>query len=100
MNPTLIILTTLLILAILLWSYRNRSNRNLPDAERIRLKAEYKREIMSLFSVTKPRITNDDVQRLVNVSDATATRYLDELEQEKLIIQVGKEGKYVYYEKR
>jgi Fic family protein len=55
---------------------------------------------MTLFSTGGARITNDDVQRLVNVSDATATRYLDELEQEKQITQVGREGKYVYYEKR
>jgi Fic family protein len=100
MNPTLIILITLLILGILLWSYRNRSKVNFPDAEKRHFKAEHKKEIMTLFSVTGARITNDDVQRLVNVSDATATRYLEELEQEKLITQVGREGKYVYYEKR
>lgn len=100
MNPTLIILITLIILAILLWSYRSHTNINLPDAERKRLKAQHKKEIMTLFSAHGARITNDDVQKLVNVSDATATRYLDELEQERLITQVGKEGKYTYYEKR
>lgn len=100
MNPTLIILITLLILGILLWTYRTRTNTNLPDAERRQLKTEHKKEIMTLFSAHGARITNDDVQRLVNVSDATATRYLDELEQEKMITQVGREGKYVYYEKR
>jgi Fic family protein len=100
MNPTLIILITLLILCLLLWTYRNRTNTNLPDAERRQLKAEHKKEIMTLFSTGGARITNDDVQRLVNVSDATATRYLEELEQEKMITQVGREGKYVYYEKR
>ncbi len=100
MNPTLIILITLLILGILLWTYRTRTNVNYTDAERRQLKAEHKKAIMTLFSAHGTRITNDDVQRLVNVSDATATRYLDELEQEKLITQVGREGKYVYYEKR
>lgn len=44
-------------------------------------------------------ITNDDVQSLLKVSDATAVRYLDELEKEGIIKQVGKTGKYTYYEK-
>ncbi len=100
MNPTLIILITLIILGILLWSYRNRSNIHWSPDERSKNKAEHKKEIMTLLSAHGARITNDDVQKLVNVSDATATRYLDELEQEKLITQVGSEGKYVYYEKR
>lgn len=43
------------------------------------------------------RITNDDVEKLVNVSHSTATRYLDELEQEGKIIQKGTIGQSVYY---
>lgn len=97
---TILIILVIVILLVILWSYRTRSNVNLPDAERKRLKAEHKKEIMTLFSAPGDRITNDDVQKLVRVSDATATRYLDELEQEKLIRQIGPEGKYVYYEKR
>ena len=45
------------------------------------------------------RVANNDVEKALGVSDATATRYLDELEKQGLIRQVGKEGKYVYYEK-
>ncbi len=45
------------------------------------------------------RLANDDVEKLLGVSDATATRYLDELEREGLIRQVGTTGKHVYYEK-
>jgi len=45
------------------------------------------------------RITNDDVEKLCRVSDATAERYLDELEKESKIIQNGKTGKDVYYTK-
>jgi len=33
------------------------------------------------------------------VSDATATRYLEELEKEGFIRQVGRTGRHVYYEK-
>ena len=44
------------------------------------------------------RITNDDLQKALGVSDATIVRYLNDLESEGLIKQVGKTGKYTYYE--
>ncbi len=44
-------------------------------------------------------ITNNDVESILNVSDATATRYLQELEQDRKIRQVGKTGRSVYYER-
>ena len=47
----------------------------------------------------RARISNNDVEKLLNVSDATATRYLDELEKEGLIRQVGVTGRHVYYER-
>jgi|GEM_PF-461480 len=45
------------------------------------------------------KITNDDVQNLLKVSDATAERYLQELEQKGLLKQEGEIGKSVYYVK-
>src|SRR3990167_580129 len=45
----------------------------------------------------KGKITNDEVQKLLHVSDATATRYLSALEKEGKIQQVGKTGKAVEY---
>ena len=47
----------------------------------------------------KGKITNDEVEKLLHVSDATATRYLDMLEKEGKIRQEGKTGKYVVYVK-
>lgn len=44
-------------------------------------------------------LTNDEVQKILRVSDATATRYLDELEKEGRIKQVGKTGSGVKYTK-
>lgn len=41
--------------------------------------------------------TNDQVEKFLHVSDATATRYLAQLEKEGKIIQVGKTGKSVRY---
>ena len=44
-------------------------------------------------------ITNDEVEKLLHVSDATATRYLQALEKENKIKQTGVTGKAVFYEK-
>lgn len=50
-------------------------------------------------SARQSKITNRDVESKLNVSDATATRYLDELEKEGKIKQVFTDGRYVYYKK-
>jgi len=54
--------------------------------------------IMNLFS-TKSKITNDEVEKFLHVSDATATRYLSQLEKENKIKQTGKTGHSVFYSK-
>lgn len=54
--------------------------------------------VMSLFA-KRTNITNDQVGELLHVSDATATRYLEILEKENKIRQVGKTGKGVSYTK-
>lgn len=60
-------------------------------------KQEKKEKILNELQ-NKQKITNNDVEKLLNVSDATATRYLDELEKQGKIKQIGKTGKHVYYE--
>lgn len=45
----------------------------------------------------KNKIANDEVEKLLHVSDATATRYLSKLEKGGKIKQVGKTGKAVEY---
>lgn len=54
--------------------------------------------VMSLF-LQKSKITNDEVEKFLHVSDATATRYLSILEKEGKIKQSGKTGKSVSYSK-
>ena len=44
------------------------------------------------------QITNNEVEKICGVSNATAERYLDELEKEGKIKQVGKTGRDVFYE--
>ena len=52
--------------------------------------------IMILFA-KQTKITNDEVEKLLHVSDATATRYLSLLEQQGKIRQMEKTGKYTFY---
>jgi len=59
-------------------------------------KAENKEKILE-FLREHGKIQNNDVERLVGVSDATATRYLDELEKEGKVQQIGITGQSVYY---
>jgi hypothetical protein len=54
--------------------------------------------VMDLFA-KRTSITNNQVADFLHVSDATATRYLQILENENKIRQVGKTGKGVKYEK-
>lgn len=46
---------------------------------------------------TKKGITRNDVEKLLDVSDRTARKYLDELENEEKITQIGERGRDVYY---
>ena len=53
-------------------------------------------KVMTLF-LKKQKITNDEVEKFLHVSDATATRYLSELEKGGKIKQNGKTGRGVSY---
>jgi ribosomal protein S25 len=54
--------------------------------------------ILDLFA-KRTNITNNQVADFLHVSDATATRYLQILENENKVRQIGKTGKGVKYEK-
>lgn len=55
-------------------------------------------KIMEVFT-KKNKITNDEVEKLLHVSDATATRYLSALVKEGKIQKVGRTGTAVVYTK-
>lgn len=73
-------------------------NLKLANETRQEKKREKIEKILEMFSEQK-EITNDEVEKLLHVSDATATRYLEQLEKENKIRQVGKTGKGVKYER-
>ncbi len=54
------------------------------------------KKVLNMAQV-QDKITNNDVENALGISDATATRYLEELEQEGKIQQVGREGRHVFY---
>ncbi|OQA53173.1 MAG: hypothetical protein BWY43_00100 [candidate division WS2 bacterium ADurb.Bin280] len=56
-------------------------------------------ELKTLFE-REEKVTNDDVEKSLGVSDSTATRYLDQLEKDGFIVQIGEEGRSVYYQKK
>lgn len=70
-----------------------KANETRQDKKRKKIDA-----ILDLFA-KQTNLTNDEVEKLLHVSDATATRYLETLEKEGKIKQVGKTGKGVTYEK-
>jgi len=61
-------------------------------------KERNKQAIYGLLETNHP-LTNNDVEAMLGISDATATRYFDELEKEGKVRQVGKTGRFVSYER-
>ena len=63
-----------------------------------REKKRGKEAILEILKTQSP-LTNNQIEQLLGVSDATATRYLEELEKEGRVRQVGQTGSGVYYER-
>ena len=83
------------IIAFVVSVFTKSKSRNLIDE-----KEDTKRENLEKlrdFIRGRERITNDETENLLGVSNATAERYLDELEKEGPLEQMGKTGKYTYY---
>lgn len=61
-------------------------------------KADHKKQILE-YIAGKESITNDDVEKLLGVSDSTVQRYFDELVADGKIKRNGETGKGVFYTK-
>jgi|GEM_PF-6468195 len=75
--------------------YSGERNINVPGVSELELK---KQKIMHYLD-NHEMVTNDDVEKICSVSDSTATNYLQLLEDEGKIVQIGGKGRYVYYVK-
>ena len=85
------------IAGIVLGMYFARRNANTGFiAKQMERKTENKQKIIA-FVREHGKIQNNDVEKLVAVSNATAERYLDELEKEGKLTQHGAIGQSVFY---
>lgn len=85
-------------------SAKETPSKKVDSAEQVDLPEYYEEKAKNMAKLkdyikTKDRFTNDELQSYLKVSDTTIGRYLDELEKEKVIKQVGKTGRSVYYAK-
>lgn len=69
------------------------------NAERHKAKEEALEKIMGLFD-HQEEVANDHVERMLNVTDTTATNYLNELERRGQIEQIRVEGRSVRYRRK
>ena len=92
-----VVLITVALAGIALGMYIARRNANAGFiAKQVAQKAENKQKILA-FVQTNGKIQNNDVEKLAGVSNATAERYLDELEKDGKLTQHGEIGQSVFY---
>jgi predicted HTH transcriptional regulator len=72
-------------------------NRRKPTQNELNKKENIKK--LEEYILKNNKISNDDVENLLGISNTSSWRYLDELEKQGKIRQVGNTGKHTYYEK-
>ena len=90
------ILIIIALVGIALGMYLARRGKGDLISEQSEKKAENKQKILA-FVQAHEKIQNNDVEKLAGVSNATAERYLDELEKEGKLTQHGIVGQSVFY---
>lgn len=95
MNYTVLIVVALVGIALGMYIARRRTSTEF-IAKQMEQKVENKQKILA-FVQEYGKIQNNDVEKLVGVSNATAERYLDELEKEGKLAQHGTIGQNVFY---
>ena len=95
MNYIILIIVAIAGVAIGMYIARRKGNNGF-IAEQTAKKAENKRKILASVQ-EHGKIQNNDVEKLTGVSNATAERYLNELEKEGKLTQHGIIGQDVFY---
>ena len=95
MNYFSLIIVAIAGIALGMYIARRNTNTGL-IAEQTAKKTENKQKIIT-FVQERGKIQNNDVEKLAGVSNATAERYLDELEKEGKLTQHGDIGQGVFY---
>jgi len=91
-----LILIIVAVVGIALGAYFARQGGGGLLAGQAKKKAKNKARILE-FLRENEKVVNNDIEKLLGVSDATATRYMNELEKERKVRQIGKTGNAVYY---
>lgn len=95
MNYLILIIVAIVGVALGMYLVRRKADTGF-IAEQTVKKTENKQKILA-FVQEHEQIKNDDVEKLTGVSNATAERYLSELEKEGKLTQHGKIGQSVFY---
>src|SRR3989338_8640963 len=95
MNYFVLIIVAVAGIALGMYLARRKTNAGF-IAKQMEQKSENKQKILT-FVQTNGKIQNNDVEKLTGVSNATAERYLDELEKEGKLTQQGTIGQNVFY---
>src|SRR5450759_2943984 len=95
MNYPVLIFVALVGIAFGMYIARRNANAGF-IAKQMEQKVENKQKILT-FVQEHGKIQNNDVEKLAGVSNATAERYLDELEKEGKLTQHGEIGHAVFY---
>jgi len=91
-----LIFTIVALAGIALGMYIARRGKSDLISEQAKQKAGNKKKIME-FVQEHGKIQNNDVEKLSEVSNATAERYLNDLEKDGKLIQHGDIGQGVFY---
>jgi Fic family protein len=97
MNYFVLVVFALAGIALGIFISRRKANSGF-IAQQMAQKTENKKKILA-FVRAQGKIQNNDVEKLAGVSNATAERYLDELEKEGKLTQHGEIGQAVFYTK-
>lgn len=103
-DPTVsIVLAIVALVGLGIYEFMKKPNIATPFAEPKSKQTEHKESekqaILVLMQTGNEPLTNEYVRQMLGISEATATRYFDELEREGKVKQVGKTGAHVFYEK-
>ena len=98
MNYLVLIIVAIVGIALGMYFARRKANTGFIEKQ-MEQKAESKQKIIA-FVQEHEQIKNDDVEKLAGMSNATAERYLDELEKEGKLTQHGTTGQRVFYTRK